>query len=184
MSALPSGPKRVAPQDHPWTDPLRALSRRIEAHQFATADRLSFIHRLARDHDWSISFAQGAVLEYGRFCFLAASTSDPVTPSEEVDEVWHLHLTYSRDYWTVWCPDVLRTDLHHDPTKGGVAEQSRFQAQYARTLATYEVFFGPPPPLFWPATHRRFGARPRFRTVDTGRSIVLPHPANLLWRGR
>ena len=177
MSANPSQ------SDGPWAPHLRALLARIEAHPFDPGNPLGFTRRLARDHGWAPAFAQGAVREYGRFCFLAVATPGPVTPSEEVDEVWHLHLTYSRDYWTAWCPDVLRTTLHHDPTKGGPAEQHRFRAQYARTLAAYEPFFGPPPAAFWPATHRRFGARPRFRVLDTRRALTLPRPGALLRRG-
>ena len=171
----------IQPSD-PWTPASRDLLARIEAHPFETGDILGFTQRLARDHGWTHSFARGVVREYGRFCFLAVATPGPVTPSEEVDEVWHMHLTYSRDYWTVWCREVLGTDLHHDPTKGGPAEQRRFRAQYAQTLAVYERFFGPPPPLFWPATHRRFGARPRFRVLDTHRAVALPWPGALLRR--
>lgn len=176
---MPSPPLQ---SNTPWTQVLRDLSARIAAHSFDSDDPLSFTRRLARDHGWTLPFARGAVREYGRFCFLAVATPGPVTPSEEVDEVWHLHLTYSRDYWTVWCRDVLGTALHHEPTRGGPAEQSRFRAQYAGTLAAYEAFFGPPPPLFWPATHRRFGARPRFRLLDTHRSVALPRPGALLRR--
>ena len=120
--------------------------------------------------------------EYGRFCFLAVVSPTPVTPSEEVDEVWHLHLTYSRDYWDVWCGAVLQAPLHHDPTPGGAAAQAVYRAQYAETLALYEGFFGLPPEALWPATHRRFGARPRFRVVDCDAVITLPRPDTLLRR--
>lgn len=181
MSAIPD------PPTPPWTQGLHALLARIESHPFdhgdacvASGDPLGFTRRLARDHNWTLPFARAAIREYGRFCFLAVATPSPVTPSEEVDEVWHLHLTYSRDYWTVWCPTVLQTPLHHDPTKGGPAEQARFRAQYAQTLAAYEPFFGPPPEPFWPATHRRFRARPRFRMLDADRAIALPRPGALL----
>ena len=95
--------------------------------------------------------------------------------------MWHQHLTYSRDYWNVWCRDVLARPLHHDPTLGGPAEQNRFRAQYASTLARYENFFGAPPEAYWPATHRRFGPLPRYRTFDAERSVLLPRPA-ALWR--
>ncbi len=42
--------------------------------------------------------------EYRRFAFLAATAGHPVTPSDAVDQAWHLHLTYSRDYWDRFCP--------------------------------------------------------------------------------
>ncbi len=166
------------PAPPPWTPQWVALRERIEAHPFDPAHPLSLARRLARDHRWRPDFATGAIREYGRFCFLAVVSPTSVTPSEEVDEVWHLHLTYSRDYWDVWCPDVLRAALHHDPTQGGPAEQRRFREQYAETLAGYERFFGPPPAAFWPGTHDRFRATPRFRIVDTRRRLALP------WRSR
>ncbi len=106
------------------------------------------------------------------------STPEPVTPSEEVDEVWHLHLTYSRDYWEVWCGLVLGRPLHHDPAGGGGAEQSRLHAQYAATLARYEAYFGPSPEAYWPGTQRRF-VRPRFVMVDRQRHHVIPRPSQL-----
>jgi hypothetical protein len=143
---------------------------------------LSFTTRLAREHGWSIGFARTAILEYMRFCFLAAVSSTPVTPSEHVDAVWHLHLTYSRDYWDVWCKVILQTQLHHDPTQGGVLEQRRYRLQYAATLAVYERFFGAPPELLWPATHRRFGKRPRFRILDTAHWVAVPRPWAFLRR--
>ncbi len=143
---------------------------------------VNFTNRLARDKDWTLPFARAAILEYRRFCFLSVACAEPATPSEDLDEVWHQHLTYSRDYWNVWCAQVLGKPLHHEPTAGAPAEQSRLHRQYASTLARYECFFGPSPEIYWPATHRRFGRRPRFRTYDTARSISLPRPVELLRR--
>ncbi|WP_444543551.1 glycine-rich domain-containing protein, partial [Methylobacterium haplocladii] len=168
-----------------WTPDQRDLLRRIEAHPFERADHaLDFTSRLARDRGWSLAFARGAVAEYRRFCFLAMVFDTPVTPSEEVDEVWHQHLTYSRDYWEVWCGPVLGRRLHHDPTEGGASEQGRYRMQYAETLARYEAFFGPPDPCFWPATHRRFRSRPRYRIVDGDRVWTVRRPALPGWFAR
>ena len=149
-----------------WKDGDRALWARIAAHEFEpVGDSLTFTGRLARDHGWSLGQARAAIDEYRRFCFLALRAGREVTPREEVDEVWHQHLTYSRDYWHSWCRDVLRRDLHHGPTLGGLAEARRFAGQYAETLAAYEAWFGPPPPGLWPGTAERFGG-PRFQVVD------------------
>lgn len=157
------------------TPEQRALWARIAAHPFERGDHaLDFTARLARDRGWDPAFARGAVEEYRRFCFLTATADTPMTPSEEVDEVWHQHLTYSRDYWEVWCGEVLRMPLHHDPTAGGPAEAARYRAQYADTLARYEAFFGPPDPRVWPGFRGRFRDRPRDRTVDADRVFVLP----------
>ena len=89
--------------------------------------------------------------EYKRFCFLAATAGHPVTPSDAVDQAWHLHLTYSRDYWERFCPEILGRPLHHGPTEGGGAEQQLYFAQYAQTLKSYERIFGERAPAdLWP----------------------------------
>jgi hypothetical protein len=168
--------------------PMRELWARIERHDFEPGLPLDFTRRLARDRGWSLGFARGAIMEYRRFCFLAVTGAEPMTPSEQVDEVWHQHLTDTRDCWDVWCADVLRARLHHDPTRGGAAEQKRYRAQYANTLARYETVFGPPDALYWPASHERFRDRPRFRIADPDRCFVvvrpgLSHPRTLIDRG-
>ena len=163
-----------------WTGAARDLWARIEAHDFEPADQaLHFMGRLARDRRWTLGFTRSAIREYRRFSFLAVVSPTPVTPSEEIDEIWHQHLIYSRDYWEHWCRDVLRQPLHHDPTRGGAVEQSRFRAQYADTLALYEAYFGPPDETFWPGTEQRFRSTPRFRTVDLDRMVVFPCPSLL-----
>jgi uncharacterized protein (TIGR04222 family) len=160
-----------------WTEERRALWQRIAAHPFAAPElALDFHRRLARETGWSRDFASGAIAEYRRFCFLAMVSPTPVTPSQEVDAVWHLHLTYSRDYWERWCGAALGGRLHHDPTEGGAQEQQKFRRHYAETLALYERYFGPPPEAFWPGTNRRFARALRFRTIDTDRAVVLPRP--------
>jgi len=164
-----------------WRPELRLLWDRIALHDFEPDQELNFIGRLARDKSWSLEFARGAVEEYRRFCFLTFSGAGVMTPSEEVDEVWHQHLTFTRDYWDLWCGSVLRGALHHDPTEGGAAQDRYFRTRYAATLAAYERFFGPPPVQYWPATHIRFGSGPRFRTIDTAQRFTLPRAATL-WR--
>lgn len=159
------------------------LWTRIELHDFDPAAQvLSFTRRLARDRNWSLGEARDAVDAYRRFCFLATISPAPLTPSEAVDEVWHQHLIYSRDYWNVWCGQVLGRPLHHDPTPGGTEAQLLYRRQYAETLALHERYFGPPDAVLWPATHERFRNMPRYRTVDVVRSFVVPRPRYLLNR--
>lgn len=82
------------------------------------AAALPFTARLARENGWSRDFARRVVDEYRRFVFLAMKSGHPVTPSEEVDEAWRLHLCYSRSYWDGMCRGVLGRPLHHGPTEG------------------------------------------------------------------
>ncbi|RJY10202.1 hypothetical protein D6201_05020 [Aurantiacibacter aquimixticola] len=135
---------------------------------------LTFANRLARENRWSPHFARRVIREYKRFCFLAVTVGHEVTPSDAVDQAWHLHLTYSRDYWERFCPAVLGAPLHHGPTAGGDAEWSRYYEQYAQTLASYEAAFEEAPPAdIWPPASRRFGVDPRAFRVNSNDVIVL-----------
>ena len=158
-----------------WTPARQDLWRRIERHDFEPDVPLNFTDRLARDHGWHLGHARAAIDAYRRFCFLAVVSPTPVTPSEVVDEVWHQHLIYSRDYWTIWCGETLKASLHHDPTPGGPEAQMTYRRQYAETLALHERFFGPPSRELWPATHLRF-ARPRYHMTDRDAWYVFPRP--------
>ncbi len=134
-----------------------------------------FRARLARENGWRPSYAARVVEEYRRFLYLAAVSGHSVTPSEAVDQAWHLHLCYTRSYWDRLCRDVLGFRLHHGPTRGGRAEAAHYDAQYRATLASYQRVFGAPPPdEIWPPTNRRFGRDLRWRRVWTADAWVLP----------
>ncbi len=161
-----------------WSAQQRELWQRLDAHDFGTAGcTLTFARKLAREHGWSQTYADGAIREYKRFCFLAAVAGHTVSPSDAVDEVWHQHLTYSRDYWQRFCPDVLGSDLHHAPTRGGRDQNRLHYAQYAETLASYQRWFGPPPEAFWPNALAQTAGPARFRRIDLAHNWLLPRPA-------
>lgn len=166
MSKAP-GLSRI-PTDHPvWT----ALSHYSIGPEDAA---LSFAERLARENGWSLAQADRVIEEYKRFCFLAVTTDHPVTPSDEVDQAWHLHLTYTRDYWERFCPEVLGRPFHHGPTAGGRAEGHRYFTQYAETLRSYEQVFGTPPADLWPDAGRRLLQDHKARRVHPRDAYIVP----------
>src|SRR5690349_10411473 len=113
---------------------------------------LTFIARLAHENGWSEKYASRAVQEYRRFLLLAMTAGHPVSPSDAVDQVWHLHLCSTQSYWDRLCSVVLGKPLHHHPTRGGVEESRKFIAMYRKTLLTYRTVFGEVPPEdIWPA---------------------------------
>jgi hypothetical protein len=137
---------------------------------------LSFAARLAQENGWSRARAERVIGEYKRFCYLAVRAGHPVTPSDAVDQAWHLHLTYSRDYWERFCP-LLGIALHHGPTAGGAAEGERYYEQYAGTLKSYERVFGEEAPAdLWPDARRRFRSDPRARRVHPRDGLFLTWP--------
>lgn len=167
---------RMTADDHPlW---LVLAQYRVGPNDAA----FSFEARLARENGWTAGHAGRVMGEYRRFLFLAAAAGHPVTPPDAVDQAWHLHLTYSRDYWDRLCGKVLGQPLHHGPTAGGDREQHRYFAQYADTLASYERWFGAPPPAaIWPSAHRRLLVDPRAVRVGLADHWVVSK--RVVWRG-
>lgn len=136
------------------------LWERIEAFDIdgEPSPSLRFAQRLARENSWNLDFADRAILEYRRYVFLAMTVGRSMCPSEQVDQVWHLHLTYTRSYWQRFCGEVLKSPLHHEPTRGGPDEGRKHWAMYADTLHAYREAFGEEPPSdLWPPANQRFG---------------------------
>ncbi len=150
-----------------------------------------FTERLMRENGWSRAFSERAIAEYKRFLYLCATQEVPMTPSDQVDQVWHLHLTYTRSYWLRLCGEVLPKPLHHCPSRGGAREGRKYRAWYERTLARYAHVFGIEAPAdIWPAVDIRFGAATRCRRVQTSRYWLVLKPwshrrsvANVAWIG-
>lgn len=133
---------------------------------------------LARDNGWTRAHASRVVEEYRRFLLLSTVAGHPVTPSEDVDQAWHLHLTYTRSYWDDLCRVVLPAPLHHGPTRGGGAEDAKFHDWYARTLDSYRRELGLEPPAdIWPPEAIRFGDPRRYARIDTASVWILRKPA-------
>lgn len=129
-------------------------------------ETFTFEMRLARENRWTPAFTLRVVEEYRRFLFLCFEAGHPCSPSDAVDQIWHLHLTYTRSYWERLCGEVLPGPLHHEPTKGGAAETEKFDDWYERTLDAYRRLFGCEPPIdIWPPTSIRF-IKPEPRTTE------------------
>jgi hypothetical protein len=155
------------------------LLRRIESHAFDVPGAAqSFESRLASENGWTLAFARRAIREYRRYVFLYAISGRPVAPSDVVDEVWHLHLLYTRNYWNTFCKDVIGKPLHHEPAAGVEGERKRLGDWYADTLHRYRQLFGEPPADIWPSAEalaRR--PKPRLQRVDIGTAVILSRRA-------
>jgi uncharacterized protein (TIGR04222 family) len=156
----------------------RELWTRLETFVFdEPGTSLTFARRLARENDWTAGFAERVIREYKRFVFLAMEAGHPVSPSEEVDQAWHLHLTYTKSYWQDLCGEVLGgRRLHHHPTKGGSGEAAKFDGQYRSTLDSYRLLFDEEPPadIWLPAGERKHAKGGSRRWVDTKRYWLIP----------
>jgi hypothetical protein len=135
----------------------------------------TFTQRLARENGWDQQYARRVVEEYKKFMFLAIAAGHTVTPSEQVDQAWHLHLIYTQSYWDFFCGNVLGTPIHHGPTQGGSDEQAKFLDLYEQTKASYmRLLNESPPPDIWPDAARRFGDDIHCKRVNTREHWIIP----------
>ncbi|HYJ82522.1 MAG TPA: hypothetical protein VEW26_06735 [Allosphingosinicella sp.] len=111
---------------------------------------LRFEDSLADEQGWTVGFAERVTDEYRRFLYLAATAGFEVTPSQAVDEAWHLHLTLPH-YREILCGRILGRPLEHRPATGESGDEERHCRQYEDTVALYErAFLRPPPSDIWP----------------------------------
>ncbi len=137
---------------------------------------LPFSVRLANENGWSSAFTRRTIEEYKRFAFLSVVAGHVICPSEEVDQVWHMHLTFTVSYWNDLCGQILKRPLHHAPTKGGHAEHAKHVELYEQTLASYRHWFGEEPPTdIWPVSERRF-ANDDMQRVSRRDYWIVPNP--------
>jgi hypothetical protein len=137
---------------------------------------LSFSDRLARENGWTLQYALRSVQEYKKFMFLICIAPHPLTPSDQVDQVWHLHLLYTQSYWKDFCGAVLGREVHHGPTKGGGAERDKFTDWYAKTKELYaQIFKEQPPADIWPPSSIRFG-KTNFKRINVDDNWIIPKP--------
>jgi len=158
------------------------LSQRLEDFSLDELDAdFPFGQRLAKENRWSLDYARRVIDEYKKFAFLAVRAGHPVSPSEPIDQVWHLHLTYTQSYWGEFCPQVLQMPFHHQPTRGGQEEQQKFQDWYLKTLESYQHWFGESPPTdIWKPPHLHLRQRDKFVRVNARKNWIVPKPLVLV----
>jgi uncharacterized protein (TIGR04222 family) len=151
---------------------LRAadLLQRIEAYGFDGPDEpLAFESRLADDQGWTLGYALAVAEEYRRFLVLTQVADHAVSPSPDVDEAWHLHLTRTAHY-EAFCAAVFGRFLHHAPARSG--EGAKHRDMYAATLEAYRAAFGfTAPPVIWPRP-----GQPLARQAATVPGWTVPGP--------
>lgn len=114
-----------------------------------------FSKKLAKENSWTTVFTNRAIEEYKKFIFLCCISPTGASPSTVVDEVWHMHLTYTDNYWNEFCKKILSKEIHHQPSKGGNTENEKHINWYDETLKLYEKqFHNKPPADIWPVNQQ------------------------------
>ena len=163
----------------PLDDAARGVLARLEALSLGPpSEGLSFEQRVARENGWSIEYTEQVCSEYRRFVFLCVHSGRPLTPSDAVDQVWHLHMCYTRSYWQRMCEEILGRPFHHEPTRGGSREANKFVDWYERTKEIYAEVFGETPPAeVWPSSEVRFANGGAWKRVNTAENWVISRAA-------
>jgi hypothetical protein len=112
---------------------------------------LSMLHKEYNIKDSSL--ASEYLQEYIRFLTLQYYTSAELFPSGEVEYLWNLHQSLTRDYREM-CISVYGNLLVHNVPD---IDDCRIIDAYARTLSLYEYIFQEVPPSeIWPSAEKRF----------------------------
>lgn len=136
----------------------------------------AFSDRLARENGWEPEYTYRVIEEYKKFMFLICFAPHPLTPSDQVDQAWHLHLLYTRSYWDEFCDKVLEKRIHHGPTKGGKDERTKYHNLYELTQQFYQSVFGHAPPAdIWPDGKKRF-REIDFMRINTQHHWIIKKP--------
>lgn len=122
------------------------------------ANRFPFASQFAQETGRSKNRCLGTIVEYRKFLYLAARASHKVTPSEAVDELWHLLLAHGLHYWTELCENMLCRPLHHGPATGKEGENARLLGQYRQKLAS--------------GVSSKFSRPPRFGELRSGKQTA------------
>lgn len=139
--------------------------------------RFSFSDRLAAENQWTLEYALRVIEEYKKFMFLICISGQHLTPSDQVDQVWHLHLLYTQSYWIEFCEETIQRKIHHGPTKGGKSEHTKFENWYTKTLEMYlQTFSTHAPSDIWPEKKIRF-TEIHFARINTRKHWIIPKPS-------
>lgn len=88
----------------------RSSARTLVAEQLFR--RLS--HRIAAEHDVSTVYAERVMEQALAFLGTCAVTTEPLSPSPDVDLGWHTFILYTSDY-AAFCDRIAGRFLHHVP---------------------------------------------------------------------
>lgn len=141
-------------------------------------ESMSFVERVMKENLWDKIYTLRVIEEYKKFIELGSIQS--VAPSREIDQVWHAHLLYSKDYDKM-C-DRLGFFFHHNPTPKELVKTIGKDA-YVETIKLYrKVFQYDPPADIWTRWKDK-----HYAYVDVTDNWVIPKKdwklqCRLLWR--
>lgn len=83
---------------------------------YETSEGLTFIDKImSANLGWDRAYTERVIIEYKKFIYLSIVYGG-AAPSDAVDQIWHQHILYTRDY-AKFAERFNHTFLHHNPDR-------------------------------------------------------------------
>ena len=99
-------------------------------------DNYIFKSRLKKKHKWTEEKCDDLLSQYKQFLFIAATSNEKETPTQEVDEVWHEHILFTQDYFDDWTK-ILGKTIHHAPDR--VVDEAATKKVFTKTQSKLDA---------------------------------------------
>ena len=90
--------------------------------------------RMIVKHGWTIERTTSAIDNYRRFLYLCKILGEPITPTTEVDAIWHEHILHTNKYVADY-QRIFGDYLHHFPTP------AKWQVEETNAITTFKHDF-------------------------------------------
>jgi hypothetical protein len=94
--------------------------------------------RMGRKFDWSVQRIKNAIQRYKQYLYIVSIENKPVSPTSDVDEVWHQHILHTRLY-EEHCKKIYGKMLHHQPFS---TKELNKKAEAAHLSKLGPIYFG------------------------------------------
>jgi hypothetical protein len=115
----------------------------------------NFLIYFALDHLLSLKEVKAYFKEYLKFMLLISQIEQPICPSEQVDQVWHYHLTFVEEYSQFSLKFFHFKVLSHKPYESH-EDTENLKEIYSKTLDLLEKQSGFLENKIWPTSDTRF----------------------------
>lgn len=95
------------------------------------------VKQITSIYKWTLEYTKIVIFEYERFLSLRKD-SDKLSPSDDIDKVWHQHILNTKDYYN-YCAIKFGKFVHHDPCDS--LDQDSRKKRIENTLRYYIVVF-------------------------------------------
>ncbi len=103
------------------------------------------VKRVMKENLWSENYTLRVVEEYKKFIYL--TTQMNAAPSFEIDQVWHAHMLFSKDYEKM--EKIIDKRIYHQPNTEETVNTSGKDDYLETKLAYMEKFNRHPPIDIW-----------------------------------